>query len=608
MKESGFIRQNKEKWERYERITSTKNPDAEELSEVFIEVTDDLSYSRTFYKNRSVRVYLNQLALKVFGDVYKRQPLNGNLIKSFFLDEVPELMYAHRREMLISLTVFLLAATIGVVSSINDPDFAASILSSQYTNMTDQNIANEDPMAVYRSGTAFESFWAIFWNNIRIDLVVYSFGIFFAIGSLFILLFNGVMIGAFQYYFVGTGFFLQSVLTIWLHGTIEISTIVLSGGAGLVTGKGLLFPGTYSRLESFKHSATMGFKLFLAIIPFTLVAAIIEGYVTRQTDAPNWFKAAFIFITLAIVVLYFLVLPYFKCRGKELDYTRRKKDKGIRRKHVKLFRVKPLGEVVGDTFLLMREHVEKWAAFSAIGALVAVLAKVLVRTEAAPLIESSDRFNLIFTRYIGLAQAMDLNQFPMFFVWPLLIVAGITIIMFRNQHKWGVKLPFLEWVRTNLWNLFIPGILLTALFYPMPSWALQLALYQVLFLPIMMAVRSIRVKGHPRSSYSQFWNELIKGFLTKVVRQFFFLFLTFALIAFLGSNYFGSLIQYVVLTFPFSSGTGIFVGSVIQLFVVFFAALFAFGYWLQGVTLMYFSWIEQDQALQLKQELDEAFN
>lgn len=586
---------------------SSKKPNAEDLSEVFVEVTDDLSYSRTFYRNRSVRVYLNQLAQNIFGGVYKRQPFSWRSVYTFFTEEVPEIVYVHRRELFISLLVFLLAATIGVISSVNDPDFASSILSSQYTQMTDQNIANNDPMAVYRTGTAFESFWAIFWNNIRIDLIVYSFGIFFAIGSLFILLFNGVMVGAFQYYFVGSGFLLQSVLTIWLHGTIEISTIVLSGGAGLITGKGLLFPGTYSRMEGFRHSATMGFKLFVAIIPFTLIAAIIEAYVTRQTGAPSWFKGLFILVTLAIVVLYFIILPYLKCHGKELHYTKRKKDQIYRRSKVELFKIKALGEIVGDTFLSMRKHIGAWGLFSLLAAISMLVVQVLVRTKAAPLIEGTDRYSLLFTNYLGVSQIMDLDEFPFFILWPITITVGITIMMFRNQTTWGEAVSFRLWFSKHVWNLLLSAALLTLIFYPVGSWMIQFAMYQFLFLPMMLAVRSIEPGGMKSITYSQFWDEIFSGFIVKVVRQFFFLFLSFALIAFLGSDYFISLINYILVTFPMTPETKVQIGSGVQLLVVYFALFFSFGYWLQGVILMYFSQLEQNRAIQLKKQLDDAF-
>ena len=71
MRETNFIEQNKKKWKDFERVLDGQYEDPEKLNELFIQVTDDLSYSRTYYPNRSVRVYLNGLAQKVFFSIYK---------------------------------------------------------------------------------------------------------------------------------------------------------------------------------------------------------------------------------------------------------------------------------------------------------------------------------------------------------------------------------------------------------------------------------------------------------------------------------------------------------------------------------------------------------
>ncbi|MBI5914483.1 MAG: stage II sporulation protein M, partial [Bacteroidetes bacterium] len=71
MRETSFIRQNEKKWKEFEQLLNGQHHDPEKLNDLFIQVTDDLSYARTFYPNRSVRVYLNGLAQKVFFNIYK---------------------------------------------------------------------------------------------------------------------------------------------------------------------------------------------------------------------------------------------------------------------------------------------------------------------------------------------------------------------------------------------------------------------------------------------------------------------------------------------------------------------------------------------------------
>ena len=73
MKETSFIDQNKEKWTRFEKLYASNSHDPEELSNLYMDLTDDLSYAQTFYKRRTVRVYLNQLAQKIFTGVHKQK-------------------------------------------------------------------------------------------------------------------------------------------------------------------------------------------------------------------------------------------------------------------------------------------------------------------------------------------------------------------------------------------------------------------------------------------------------------------------------------------------------------------------------------------------------
>src|SRR3546814_13017991 len=84
------------------------------------------------------------------------------------------------------------------------------------------------------------------------------------------------MLGAFQFFFYQKGLLLTSVLSIWIHGTLEISAIIIAGSAGLVMGNSLLFPGTWSRLESFRRGARRGLKIVIGLVPVFITAALLE--------------------------------------------------------------------------------------------------------------------------------------------------------------------------------------------------------------------------------------------------------------------------------------------------------------------------------------------
>jgi len=101
----------------------------------------------------------------------------------------------------------------------------------------------------------------------------------------------------------------ESSRTIWIHGTIEISVIIIAGCAGLVLGNGMLFPKTFTRLESFKRSFKAGMKIMVSTIPFFIVAGFLEGFVTRHTEMPDWLAIFIILISFSAIVYYYVIYP-----------------------------------------------------------------------------------------------------------------------------------------------------------------------------------------------------------------------------------------------------------------------------------------------------------
>ncbi|MGB0431195.1 MAG: stage II sporulation protein M [Bacteroidia bacterium] len=312
MKESRFVDQNNQKWKEFELdlISNTKNP--EKKSKLFTQITDDLSFARTFYKNRSVREYLNGVGQLLFSDLNLNERFTFSKFIHFFTDTFPKAMYATRRSMLISLIVFTICFVIGALTTKLDPTFANEILSSGYVKMTEKNIANNDPMYVYKDSSPMEMFGRITKNNMQVAYITFLFGIFSSIGTLFVIMYNGIMVGVFQYFFISKGLFWTSFLTIWTHGTIEISCIIVAGGAGLQLGKGLLFPGTYKRWDAFKMSGKSALIVIAGITPLIVVAGFIESFQTRHTDINDFIRLGFILFCLAFVLFYFFWYPRTK--------------------------------------------------------------------------------------------------------------------------------------------------------------------------------------------------------------------------------------------------------------------------------------------------------
>lgn len=356
MRETEFIKQNKEKWKRYERALENNDQDPELLKQLYIHTTDDLSYSRTFYPNRSVRVYLNGLAQKTFLQIYRGRRGETSRFFTFWTDELPRVVYAQRRPLLIALVTAVLAVLIGIVSYRIDSGFAEVIMGEQYMDMTRANIEKGDPMAVYKQTSPFSMSLRITLNNIYVALRTFVAGAFFAVGSIVEMIRFGVMLGTFQYFFYDQGMFLESFLTIWIHGALEISSIILAGGAGLAMGKGLLFPGTLSRFESFKTSARDGLKIMLGLIPLFIIAGFLEGYMTRHTELPDAIRGAFILLCVAFIVWYYIVYPRVVDRRPPLEQDAPPRSNDTPTSAVSLRGIRGAGENMTSTFTILRHN------------------------------------------------------------------------------------------------------------------------------------------------------------------------------------------------------------------------------------------------------------
>ncbi len=358
MRETKFIEQNKAKWEELEQLMESPDQDPEKLNEYFVQITDDLAHARTFYPNRSVRVYLNSLAQRIFTSIYRGKKTDRNRLFNFWKEELPQIVYESRKEFWLSLAIFSIAMLIGVVSSMNDGEFVRHILGDSYVEMTLENIESGDPMAVYKSKGELGMSLGIAANNIWVAFLTFIMGVFYAIGTVWILIKNGIMVGAFQYFFVQEGVFWESFLGIWTHGTLEISAIVIAGAAGLTMGRGLVFPGTFSRLKAFQLSARRGLKIMIGITPIFLLAGFIEGYLTRQTETPDIIRLLFILSCLAFVVGYFILYPWLKAkRGFNSDLLKTAITPDSVRA-INFRELKPVGQLFSETFWVYKKYIK----------------------------------------------------------------------------------------------------------------------------------------------------------------------------------------------------------------------------------------------------------
>ncbi len=311
MREAAFLKQNADRWKEFEQLLNARerrtSPD--QLADLFVQVTDDLSYARTFFPESRATTYLNALALRAHQALYRNRKESKGRMWQFWKLEVPLALYDSRRELLYAFVIFLLASAVGAVSTVHDDSFARMILGDGYVNMTIDNIRSGDPMGVYKRSGEVEMFLAIGFNNVLVAFKAFAMGAMASIGTAYILFTNGVMLGTFQTFFQQYDLLGESAVVVWIHGTIEISSIVVAGAAGFAMGNGILFPGTYTRMTAFRRGAKRGMKVVIGMIPFFVVAAFLESFVTRHTDMPIALSLFIIGGSLTLVLWYFVLYP-----------------------------------------------------------------------------------------------------------------------------------------------------------------------------------------------------------------------------------------------------------------------------------------------------------
>lgn len=325
LREAAFIKQNKEKWLEFERTLYNSNKHKpEKLAELFIQVNNDLAYAQTYYPKSKVIQYLNAITTTAYHKIYGHQSKDKGFMQ-FWKLEIPLIMYQYRKYFYFSFAIFFLMVLIGAFSAIYEPEFVRSFLGDDYVNMTERNIENGDPLAVYNNTSVFgdfNSFFHIAFNNLRVGLMAFIYGIFGGIGSLYFILVNGVMVGSFQYMFYEKGYFFLSLRTIWMHGAMEIFAMCIEIGAGILMGTSYLFPGILSRKQAFFQKGKAAIKIVISTFPFTLAAAFIEGYLTQYAkNMPILLASIIVLGSLALISWYYLIYPHRVYKKNQEDIS-----------------------------------------------------------------------------------------------------------------------------------------------------------------------------------------------------------------------------------------------------------------------------------------------
>jgi uncharacterized membrane protein SpoIIM required for sporulation len=314
VREGLFIKKNKDRWE---RIQNGAVKDADEVAKDFTRLIDDLAYAKTFYPTGKVTQYINALASRIYLSIYQNRKEESNRLVRFWKYDVPLTIRKHHLTMLFAFVLFVIFFTVGFFSSSKDQTFVREVLTDAYVDMTERNIEEGNPFGVYQSGNSFLMWLGLMINNIVVSFMYFAKGILFGIPTITSLIKEAIRLGAFEFMFYAKELGIKAVITILIHGMLELTAIIIASGAGIVLGKSFLFPGTIKRWDSLRIGLKDGVKIVVGLMPIFIMAAFFEGFVTRYYNMPIVLSLSILTISASFIIWYFIIYPVRLSRKQE---------------------------------------------------------------------------------------------------------------------------------------------------------------------------------------------------------------------------------------------------------------------------------------------------
>jgi uncharacterized membrane protein SpoIIM required for sporulation len=285
-------------------VASLKPAELQELALLYRQSASDLASVREDPASKQLAVYLNQLLGRAHNLIYMGRRSSRRGIWTFYKDTYPAIFRETFPDTFAAFVLFLAAAFAGFLMGIADPAFSRFFLGPQMIEtierhkMWTQSIVTIKPLASS----------AILTNNISVAFSTFALGITAGIGTVYMMLLNGLMMGVVAVACWREGMSLPLWSFVAAHGVLELPAIFIAGGAGIGIARGLLFPGTLPRRESLVRAGTRSVKLVLGTIPMLLVAGFVEGFVS-PSDLPAKIKFMLAGGLGTLLVLYLMRRP-----------------------------------------------------------------------------------------------------------------------------------------------------------------------------------------------------------------------------------------------------------------------------------------------------------
>lgn len=237
----------------------------------------DLAHARRRFPGDAVVVRLEQLVPRGRQCVYNA-PASRRSLWEFFSTTYWRRVRERRLILAISFLCLAVPTLLGGYWAWRDPGPASGLVSSQYQSVTQPRAPGQSLGESVDQESALAG--EIFTNNIRVTFVAFAGGLLLGLGTLWVLLQNGVLLGVVGGLAIGSGNGRPFFELVTAHGVLELSCIIVSGAAGLRLGWAIIDPGTRPRGEALREEARAAIEIVLGTAPWLVVAGLVEGFLT----------------------------------------------------------------------------------------------------------------------------------------------------------------------------------------------------------------------------------------------------------------------------------------------------------------------------------------
>ena len=320
-----FVRERRPVWDRLATIVAEayrrgvrRVPPGEvnEMLHLYRDVSADLARLRALEADSGLINEINRLVARAHGQIYRGVRRKSFSILEFFLVRYPQLFRETWKFTFASLVISLLFAGIAYRTVQTHPDLVADVMGQWMGHEFRGEKTAQDIKGRFRmvSSPVLSSF--VTGNNIIVALQAFALGITFGVGTVYVLMYNGMMVGGIAAAYAKSGVAADLWLTLLPHGALELSAIVIAGGAGLLVGYSLWCPGQRTRRRALREDALKAVQIAVGLIPAFMVAGFFEGFITPSDALPDALKAG---LGVAVAVVYWL---YLFLAGRQLSAQR----------------------------------------------------------------------------------------------------------------------------------------------------------------------------------------------------------------------------------------------------------------------------------------------